>query len=243
MAEALQKPSDVANEFATLRFVIRQMLLRVATCMPVKVVACSNAGGVVPVGTVTVQPLINMVAGDGRTFEHKNLFRVPYSRLQGGTNAIILDPEPGDIGLVCFASRDISALKNQEAVDQIKAGDKNGVNPGSARMFDMSDGIYVGAILNGEPEQFVQFNTEGIRIVSPTRVRVEAPTAEVIAETVATIQAPTIELKGNVVHTDGDISSTGTATVDVDVIGGGKSLKTHVHTGVTPGGGISGPPQ
>lgn len=42
---------------------------------------------------------------------------------------------------------------------------------------------------------------------------------------------------------DGDASVTGTATADTDVIGAGKSLKSHKHTGVQTGGGISGPPQ
>lgn len=42
---------------------------------------------------------------------------------------------------------------------------------------------------------------------------------------------------------DGDIRSTGTITGDADVVGGGKSLKGHKHTGVQAGGAISGPPQ
>lgn len=42
---------------------------------------------------------------------------------------------------------------------------------------------------------------------------------------------------------DGDINATGTVTGDADVIGGGKSLKGHVHTKVQAGCAISGPPQ
>ena len=42
-------------------------------------------------------------------------------------------------------------------------------------------------------------------------------------------------------HT-GDLTLTGTITATVDVIGGGKHLKTHIHSGVTPGGGNSGAP-
>jgi hypothetical protein len=40
----------------------------------------------------------------------------------------------------------------------------------------------------------------------------------------------------------GDLHVTGTATADTDVIGGGKSLKTHPHRDTQPGGGQSGPP-
>lgn len=42
---------------------------------------------------------------------------------------------------------------------------------------------------------------------------------------------------------DGDVHATGTVTGDADVIGGGKSLKGHVHTRVQAGAAISGPPQ
>lgn len=42
---------------------------------------------------------------------------------------------------------------------------------------------------------------------------------------------------------DGDADVTGTATAEVDVIGGGKSLKNHRHTAVTAGTAVSGPPQ
>ena len=41
---------------------------------------------------------------------------------------------------------------------------------------------------------------------------------------------------------NGDINLTGTATADVDVVGGGVRLKTHTHPGVTSGGSVTGPP-
>lgn len=51
-----------------------------------------------------------------------------------------------------------------------------------------------------------------------------------------------IVFKGNVMI-DGDVQSTGTITAATDVIGGGKSLKGHVHLGVQAGGALSGKPQ
>lgn len=45
------------------------------------------------------------------------------------------------------------------------------------------------------------------------------------------------------VQIDGDVQVTGTLTATEDVVGGGKSLKNHVHTGVQAGGGLSGAPQ
>jgi hypothetical protein len=126
--------------------------------------------------------------------------------------------------------------------DPQKAASDGGAPPGSARQYDFADGMYLGGILNGTPEQFVQFNADGIRVVSPMLVRVEAPVAEVVCDTRITLQAPTIELKGDVAHSDGDITSTGKYTGADDVIGNGTSLHTHKHSGVVPGGGQSGPP-
>ena len=51
-----------------------------------------------------------------------------------------------------------------------------------------------------------------------------------------------LSLKGPVT-VDGDIRSTGTITADTDVVGGGKSLKSHTHGGVQSGGAFSGPPK
>lgn len=227
MAESLQQPSDVASEYATMRFVIESLMSRLATCTLVRVVACSNDGGVSPVGTVDVQPLVNQIAGNGSAMPHGRLYKLPYVRAQGGTSAIILDPKPGDLGLACFASRDISAIKSPTGTAQARASDTRGLNPGSKRQYNMSDGLYVGGLLNAVPTQYVRFSDDGVTVVSPDVIR---------------LQAPTIELAGNVVQTDGDITATGSVTAEGDVVGEGVSLHDHVHSGVTAGGGTSGPP-
>lgn len=217
MAVANQTPADVPTDYAVLRFLVQQKLSEIATLTLVRVEDCTNDGGIVPVGTVTVQPLVNMMSGDRVAFKHKPLYKVPYVRIQGGANAVILDPQPGDIGLAGFCSRDISAVKQAKDV----------ANPGSFRMFSMADGIYLGGCLNGVPTQYVVFGSEGVTVVSPTAI---------------TLQAPTITLDGAVEAT-GDIHTPGTITGDTDVIAGTISGKTHPHGGVTPGAGTSGPPQ
>lgn len=232
MAQGQQTNADVATEWATLQFVIRQILSRVATCALVKVVSCTNSGGVSQVGFVNVQPVIPMVDGKGVVWPHGVLYRLPYIRVQGGANAVILDPEPGDLGLAWFASRDISAAKSDDGRASLQ-GSATSIPPGSERQFDMSDGLYMGGVLNGIPAQYVRFAAGGVTVLSPSKV---------------TIQAPTIELKGDVVQTDGDVSFSNdvavgaTLTAATDVVGGGINLKTHTHGGVQAGGGNSGPP-
>lgn len=73
-------------------------------------------------------------------------------------------------------------------------------------------------------------------------------TAELPGGSTANITADQLNITGNIsitgnVAIDGDLNATGTATADTDVIGGGKSLKSHKHIGVTAGGGVSGAPQ
>lgn len=146
--------SSDASELNRMSFVIERILARVSTATLVVVKAVTNPGGVGPVGTVDVQPLVSQLSGDGKATPHGTIYEIPYMRLQGGTNAVIIDPKVGDIGICVFASRDISSVKANKAV----------ANPGSRRRFDMADGLYLGGVLNGTPEQYVRVSGEGIEL-------------------------------------------------------------------------------
>jgi hypothetical protein len=159
-----QETTDGGSDFNAQVFLVRQMLGRVSTATLVKVAACSNNGGLSPVGTVDVIPLVNQVDGAGNAVPHGTVYGLPYFRLQGGANAIIIDPQPGDIGVAVFASHDLSSVK----------ATKDQANPGSWRRFDMADGLYFGGMLNGVPNQYIQFNAGGINVISPGTVVVNA---------------------------------------------------------------------
>ena len=60
-------------------------------------------------------------------------------------------------------------------------------------------------------------------------------TLDVIATTKVQITSPLVSMSGN-------LQVTGTITATVDVVGGGKSLKTHTHSGVAFGGSNTGAP-
>lgn len=249
MAAPVQTASDVSSDYATLEFIIQTILGRAATAKQVKVVACSNSGGVTQWGTVDVVPLVNMVAGDGTQVPHGTVYRLPYHRLQGGPCAVILDPVAGDIGLAVICDRDSSAVK----ADPVKAaGNANGTAgtpPGSARQFDMADGMYFGGFLNGTPTVYVQFTGTDIVVHSPTKVTVTAPEVDLTAGTVVNIQAPTINLKGAVHQTDGavtvddNVTVNGNATVTGNLGVGGNLSVTGTSTGTGAAsftGGVTG---
>lgn len=206
LAVPFQEPTSSASELQALRFLILQRLLKVQTVTVVKVVNVTP-GGTGPVGTVDVQPLVGQVDGAGTVIPHVTLYTRPYMRLQGGANAFIIDPKVGDLGVMVFASRDISSVISSKAASP----------PGSKRLFDYADGLYLGGLLNGAPTNYVQMATDGT-------VNIKAP-------------ALNITTTGNVNINGAVISSAGEVT---DALG--KVLGTHIHSGVQTGGGNTGPP-
>lgn len=263
-----QQPTSAANEWTKLVFVFNQLLRGKATAGLVEVLACTNAGGIAPVGTVDVRLLVNQVDGQGGSpTPHGPMYSLPYHRLQGGTFAAIIDPAPGDIGLAVFCMRDSTAA----------FAAKGPASPASDDVMGFNSGMYFGGFLNGTPTDYVAISAAGIKIVSPTAVTVQAPTVTVQAATSATVTAPTvtvtattkaqvtspdIELVGNTTVTgtltvtgaaalEGGIAVTGgsgtntvagTLSATVDVTANGKSLHNHVHGGVTTGSGSTAPP-
>lgn len=196
-------PWSTWGRYNQLEFIFQQLLSKAQTATLVKVLSCTNDGDLSPIGTVNVQPCVNQVDSAGNPYPHTTIFNVPYLRIanQGG-NAIILDPQEGDLGLCVFASRDLTSVKNTQAP----------ANPGSERQYDFSDGLYVGLMLSKQaPTQYIRFGTDGITIVSPTAI---------------TLQAPVINLKGDVVQTDGTIMAETDVSAGSDEI----SLIGHTHT-------------
>ena len=76
------RSADGASDNNRIKFVIQSLLLGVRTAQPVLVVACSNDGGVSPVGTVTIRPLVGQVDGDGNVIDHGQLYNVCWRRLK-----------------------------------------------------------------------------------------------------------------------------------------------------------------
>ncbi|VVE07627.1 oxidoreductase [Pandoraea terrigena] len=230
------RAEDQTPGYNEIRFVVMSLMARMSFCAPVEVMAVTNAGGVSPVGFVDVKPLINQTDGQGNAIEHGTIYNIPYIRVQGGDNAVIIDPQVGDIGMCSFADRDISILKST----------KTRANPGSKRKLSKADGIYTGGILNGTPSQYVRFADGIVELVGTNQLNVKAPNVAIEASTQASITAPTIALNGNLTmagETGG--SSEATLTGNFNITGtiknNGKNIgDTHTHNNVQPGSGNSG---
>jgi hypothetical protein len=238
----IQTPNSAASDFNAQTFMVWSILARVRTMQPVKIMGVTNNGGVSPVGFVDILPLVNQIDGAGNAVPHETIYQCPYFRLQGGANAIIIDPQVGDIGWAGFADRDISSV----------AANKGQANPGSRRMFDMADAVYFGGILNGTPNQYIAFSSSGISIVSPNQISMAAPTIVLqatqtigmTAGTQITNSAPAIEIDGQMTQGEGPLggsaSMQGPLNVTQDVTAEGISVHDHTHS--DPQGGNTGPP-
>jgi hypothetical protein len=168
-----QEFEDTRSDVHAIRFAIQAFLAKVNTCAIVQVKAV-HPDPDVPLrgGTVDVQPMVRMIDGNNNTYDHGILYTLPYHRLQGGLNAVIMSPAVDDIGFAVFCDRDITALKATRQV----------APPGSRRWFDMSDGLYVPALgyFNGPPVRYVDMtDPDAMTLVDPVMVKVVTPVVEV----------------------------------------------------------------
>lgn len=216
--QGFQELETFGSQFNAQTALVKFILATIRTSTLVEVVSCTNNGALAMAGTVNVQPLINQLDGYGNQVPHGIIYSLPYSRIQGGTNAIIIDPEVGDKGVAIFSDRDISNV----------IATKKQANPGSNRKFDMADGIYIGWILNATPTQYIQFNSSGIKIYSPHDIVIQATgnvtataggSVTATARTTATITAPSgLTINANI-QLNGTLTTTGLITApDISII-------------------------
>jgi hypothetical protein len=190
----LARLENTTGEWNRMQFAIKAVLNGVATATLVLIKAVDSAKQ-----TVDAQPMVSQTDGAGNAVPHGTIHGMAFWRLQGGTNAAIIDPVVGDIGLAVFCHSDISAVKRTKTPN----------TPGSGRQFDYADGIYFGSVQGVAATQFIRMTADGIEITSPTKI---------------TLSAPEVDISGMLKNNDVNIGS------------------DHTHTGVTAGGGTSGPP-
>lgn len=156
---ALDQPTSPTSGHNSLRFAVDMAANAKMTCTIVKVKKVTVEDDVGPIGRVNVVPLVQMVDGIQRTTDHVTVNNLPYMRVVGGKRAIIMDPKEGDIGFVVTADRDISGVKEK----------KDTAPPGSGRKNNISDGMFVGAVIAEKPTSYVRFKGDDEIEISPDK--------------------------------------------------------------------------
>ena len=211
--------TDANSDYNVLNFIISQALAKIRTVTPV-IVKAVTAGGATDQYTVNVQPIVNLVDGRMNAQAHGTIYNVPVANLSGANGAVSVKPAAGDLGLILICDRDISSAYAAKGV----------ANPGSRRMHDLSDAIYIGGFgTMNTSAQKVLITDVGITIDSTKTVTINAP------------NGLTIAASGGITIT-GDVAVTGKITASGEIEGNNVHLSTHTHTGVTTGGGTSGAP-
>ena len=122
---------------------------------------------------------------ENNVIQPAQMYSLPYLRIQGGAAAVICDPVVGDIGLAVFAKQDVS---------NVDVGITEPVQPGTFRMFDISDGFYVGGFLN--KRRAVTFSpSDAYQHHRPSQVTVS--TANTLIDSNTTI-AGNLTVQGNI---------------------------------------------
>lgn len=237
-----RSPYSGNSQYNAIAFMIENAIKQQVSTADIVTVVSVDAGGVGPTGTVTVRPLVCQIDGFGQVIPPTELFSVPYSRVQGGTVALVCDPEPGDVGIVVYAKRDSS---------NVGTGQTDPVQPGSFRMFDQSDGFYIGGFKNKEPTVYIELTQDGnINITAPTEVVITSPAVTIDCDTFAVNASSSIELNSpswgftGVGGGANGGSINGSFEISGDIVfSGNTTYRTHEHGGVQTGAGNTGVPQ
>lgn len=146
-----QSRTTQSSDYNSLVFFFNQMILKKHTMTLVQVTASTG-------DSVDVQPLVNQLDGSGNPHAQGKLYSLPIFKLQGGLSGIVVNPQIGDIGLAIFADRDISDVISTKAQ----------ASPPTKRVMSMSDGIYLGGVLNDAMTQYIMFGGGIVDILSPS---------------------------------------------------------------------------
>lgn len=166
--------------------------------------------GEAPNLVVDVMPLLSRQNCSGSPINNSPIYDIPVWRLQRGSSAIIMDPLPGDIGLIAVCDRDTTLVRSN--LKQSTAG--------SARRHNKADAIYMGGLLNQAPTQYIEFADNKLNIVAPFGIEVTTPLMHVT---------------GNITA-GGDITdNNGTQSASLKTLRDNYDLHKHPVTGIQSG--------
>jgi len=211
----------IGDDEESLRMAFDSIQAQIWTALPAIVASVDFAKM-----TLSAQPTItgSILQKDGskKVVNMPLLLDCPFTFPTAGGYSLTLPLKVGDEVLVVFASRCIDAWWQNGGIQ----------NPIEHRMHDLSDGF---AIIGtrSQVKLFANYNPDTAQLRNDNGdVYVEIDTSGTI-----TLKAPT-----SITLDTPNVYATGTITATGNVIGSGKSLATHTHSGVTSGTSNTGVP-
>lgn len=149
------RPEQTVAGAAQDMYIIESLISNIHTMMPVKILSVTvPPDSLAPIGRCEVLPLVQQIDGSNNVYPMGKIINVPYLRVQGGSNAIVIDPQVGDVGLCGFCERDISIVK--------RTGELSA--PDTRRKYDINSAVYMFTMMSGAPTQYIHFKSSGIDI-------------------------------------------------------------------------------
>lgn len=204
-------PADDDSLPGVLRTVFRKLMQQTDDLLPAIVVAFDR-----DTNRATVRPCVTALTSDGRAVPRAQVASVPVMQFGGGGVVLNFNLQPGNLGWIKAADRDISNFLQSYATTP----------PNTYRLHSFQDGIFIpdvmrGWTIAGEDDtaavlQTLDGNTKIALDVDRLKLQSGASSVTLTPAGV-TIDGPTVVIKGIV-------------------------FESHVHGGVTPGGSsTSGP--
>ncbi len=163
MADNLFTPTSAQTSDAeSLQYVFKKLL---SGAFFIELVTVLEMRGVAPNLVVDVLPLVTRTDPSGAIIDNSPIYNIPVFRLQRGGSAIIMNPMPGDIGMIAICDRDNSLARENRKQSL----------PATKRSHSKSDALYLGGFLNSEPTQYIEFADNKLNIVAPFGVNVTTP--------------------------------------------------------------------
>lgn len=217
----LDTPYTDTGAYNALDFAMSQKLQNeMSTSFIGRIDSCSGKGSEAGSGTVSATQLTAQADASGKSLPMPSMSKLPYTRIQGGIAALVIDPVPGDIAIFSSCKQDISGVKQ---------GTSQPVPVGSYRSFSQSDSVMVGAIHTKAPEVWIEIKQDKTVIIhAPKGVKIETNETVTVTAKKVDITAPEVSITGNV-------KVTGSVTASGDMSAGGTSLKSHTHRGDSGG--------
>ncbi|WP_035601579.1 phage baseplate assembly protein [Edwardsiella tarda] len=217
-------PGGNSNDAESFKFVFEK-LLNGKFFLELAIV--TKVSGEAPNLVVDVTPLVTQIDHTGAMIKNSTIYNVPVFRLQRGNSAIIMNPVPGDIGMIAVCDRDNSVVRANRSQSV----------PGSRRTHSKSDALYLGGFLNERPSQYIEFADNQINIVSPGNVNVTCQKATVTAPGGVDMTTPLLKVSGNIKAGGNITDNAGTQAASLKDLR--DAFDDHVHdvNGIQTGGG------
>ena len=157
------RPEQTVAGAAQDMYIINNLIANIHTMMPVKILSVTVPADILaPIGRCEVLPLVQQIDGSNNVYPLGKIINVPYLRVQGGSNAIVIDPQVGDVGLCGFCERDISIVK--------RTGELSA--PDTRRKYNINSAVYMFTMMSGTPTQYIHFKSSGSDIKSTGNVNI-----------------------------------------------------------------------